>query len=291
MFPSREENNIKIKYRYFLKINCLGVRLGVRSNNLSLFKEVKENLAEILPVSQDEITDGKVEHWISIVKGEENKKEFTVYKDEEFTARNFSKEIIYDLIVSKIRATVAEFASDYVFLHAGAVSCEGKAIIIPGKSRMGKTTLVTELIKRGCEYLSDEFAVIDKKGLVHPFAKKLSVRGIIDEHRQIDVDIERYGAVAGKKPVPIGFVLVAEYKLSKRKIKPAIKINTSGAGVMSAVSNSISVRRNPKFVLEVLSNVVNQAVVLEASRGEAAEFAEFLLNFLREIKRSQEAFA
>lgn len=284
MLSAQEKINFKKKnWKYVLGIECLGVKIGIRSNNFSLFNKIKNNLSEILPIFYQESTESEVEHWISIIKGEDKPNEFTVYKDEEFAARNSSVEIIYDLIVSKIRATVAEFSSEYVFLHAGVVSWKGKAIIIPGKSRAGKTTLVSELIKRNCDYLSDEFAVIDKNGFVYPFPKKLSVRGIIDEHRQLDINIEEYGGIASEKPVPAGFILVTEY-LNQKKRKPKIKINSSGEGVMSAVSNSISVRQNPKFVLEVLSKVANQAVVLETKRGEAAEFVEYFLDFIEKIK-------
>lgn len=277
----------KIRWKYILKIECLGVKIGIRSNNYSIFKNIKGNLNEILPISWEEISETEVEHWISIIKGEELPKEFTVYKDLEFVARNTLEDVIYDLIVSKIRATVAEFASEYVFLHAGVASWKGKAIIIPAKSHAGKTTLVLELVKRNCEYLSDEFAVIDKNGYVYPFPKKLSVRGIIDEHRQLDVSIEEYGGVACQKPIPAGYILVTKY--SKSSKKPKIVINSSGEGVMSAVSNSISVRQNPKFVLEVLSKVVNQAFVLETERGEASEFAEYFLEFIEKINSNEKA--
>ena len=56
-----------------------------------------------------------------------------------------------------------------VFVHAGVVGWKGHAIVIPGRSRSGKTTLVAELVKAGAEYYSDEFAVLDAEGRVHPF--------------------------------------------------------------------------------------------------------------------------
>lgn len=283
----RKINLEKRNWRHELKIECFGVKIGVRSNNLALFNKIKNNLSEILPVEWSEIEETSVEHWVSIIKGEDKPKEITVYKDEEFAGRNFSADVIYDLIVSKIRATIAEFASEYVFLHAGVVSRDGKAIIIPGKSRAGKTTLVLELIKRNCDYFSDEFAVIDKNGLVYPFPKKVSVRGIIDEHRQLDISVSEYGGKIGKKPVPAGYILITDYSEGKRTGN--FKINSSGNGVMSAVSNSISVRQNPKFVLEVLSKIANQAIVLEAKRGEAAEFADFFLDFIEKLTEKAQA--
>jgi uridine kinase len=41
-------------------------------------------------------------------------------------------------------------------------------IAIPGRSFSGKTSLVTALVRAGAVYYSDEFAVIDRDGLVRP---------------------------------------------------------------------------------------------------------------------------
>jgi hypothetical protein len=81
------------------------------------------------------------------------------------------------VLESEIRQTVAKGAARRTFVHAGVVGWNGRAILVPGRSRSGKTTLVAELVKAGAQYLSDEFAVLDGRGRVHPFAKPLSIRG------------------------------------------------------------------------------------------------------------------
>ena len=60
-------------------------------------------------------------------------------------------------------------AQDCLFVHAGVVGWQGKAILIPGRSFSGKTTLVKALIEAGATYYSDEFAILDRQGLVHPY--------------------------------------------------------------------------------------------------------------------------
>jgi hypothetical protein len=50
------------------------------------------------------------------------------------------------------------------------------AIVLPGRSFAGKTTLTAALLRRGAEYYSDEYAVLDHGGRVHPFARPLRVR-------------------------------------------------------------------------------------------------------------------
>ena len=51
---------------------------------------------------------------------------------------------------------------------------------------------------------------------------------------------------------------------------------------MASVANSISIRHNPEFVLEVLSKTVNRALILKTKRGEASEFVDFFLNYIEQ---------
>src|SRR4051812_15498788 len=52
---------------------------------------------------------------------------------------------------------VAERAPDHLFVHAGVVGWEGRAIVMPGASFAGKTTLVQAWLEAGATYYSDEF--------------------------------------------------------------------------------------------------------------------------------------
>src|SRR5690606_18912213 len=47
-----------------------------------------------------------------------------------------------DFYESYLRIKIAEYARNVVFVHAGVAAWKGKAIVIPGNSYSGKTTLV-----------------------------------------------------------------------------------------------------------------------------------------------------
>ena len=47
---------------------------------------------------------------------------------------------------------VAERAPDHLFVHAGVVGWEGRAIVMPGASFAGKTTLVQAWLEAGATY-------------------------------------------------------------------------------------------------------------------------------------------
>ena len=103
---------------------------------------------------------------------------------------------------------VAERAPDHLFVHAGVVGWENRAIVMPGTSFAGKTTLVQAWLEAGATYYSDEFAVLDRAGRVHPFARPLSIRdgsAAVDSLRVAGPP--PLGAEIGTTPLPIGLVL------------------------------------------------------------------------------------
>lgn len=55
---------------------------------------------------------------------------------------------------------VALETAHYAVLHAGAVSQDRRAVILPARMDAGKSTLVAALVDQGFDYLSDEFAPI-----------------------------------------------------------------------------------------------------------------------------------
>lgn len=63
---------------------------------------------------------------------------------------------------------------DKCFLHAGAVSKNGKAAVFPAAPDTGKTSIVLELLQRGFDYLSDDFLIIGN-GKAYPFPKPLNI--------------------------------------------------------------------------------------------------------------------
>jgi hypothetical protein len=63
-----------------------------------------------------------------------------------------------------------------IALHAGAVQAAAGAIIIPGRSGAGKSTIVALLTRLGFGYLTDEAVVFDDaEPLIEPYPKPLSL--------------------------------------------------------------------------------------------------------------------
>jgi len=65
----------------------------------------------------------------------------------------------------------------YYLLHSAIVVKNGKAILLPGASRSGKSTLCIALLKNGFKYISDEIAAIDLKTFrASGFPRAISIR-------------------------------------------------------------------------------------------------------------------
>jgi hypothetical protein len=78
-------------------------------------------------------------------------------------------ELLLNAVVTRVRS--------HIFIHAGVVRCGGQGIILAADSNHGKTTLVMELVRRGCQFLSDDIAALGRTDRqVHPFPRSLRIR-------------------------------------------------------------------------------------------------------------------
>ena len=174
---------------------------------------------------------------------------------------------------SQIRAEIALRSPEAVFVHAGAVGHDGRAILLPGRSFSGKTTLVAALVRAGASYYSDEFAVLDKEGLLHPYPKPLSVRvkGARWGEESHAADL---GGETGEVPLPVGMILSTSYR-SGRTFEPERR--SAGQGAMALVANAVPARHRPGEVMATARRAAEGALVLEGDRGEAEAAAQEIL--------------
>ncbi len=136
--------------------------------------------------------------------------EFRLQVEGESVAEGAALEVILDRLSSELMVHVANHAVDRVFVHAGVVGWSGNALILPGTSFAGKTTLVAELIRAGASYYSDEYAVLDERGRVHPYGRDLRVREV-GGAKQRSVTVGQFDGSAGTVPLPVSHVVFTEY--------------------------------------------------------------------------------
>ena len=253
-----------------------GVRFGVRSNE----PEVMAKLAEHMPPGWKPVSSPVVDHLYSFRVGGRPRRgvrEYdVVYSGLVGIARTLDRQIAYERLAADLRQQVAEKARREVFVHAGVVAWRGRALVIPGRSGSGKTTLVAELIRAGAEYYSDEFAVIDALGRVHPFAKPLAIRDRKGNGVRM-APVEALGGVSGSRPLRVGFVALTEYRPTARWRPVPV---TRGQGVLALLAHTAPVRRRPEASLAALERALEPATIVKSLRGEAERVAPLLLESL-----------
>jgi hypothetical protein len=264
-----------------IAIESFGVKVKIHAARKEVLEEIEARIERILPAGfYRKISPRRAVHTFSVRQSKSH--EYVIYKGKQKIEFGNDRELVLKYLDWQVRLTIAEYASERVFLHAGVVAWKGRAIIIPAKSFQGKTTLVKVLTKMGAQYYSDEYAVLDEQGFVHPFPKMLSIRGFTDKYRQTDYAVETLGGISGTEPVPVGMILLTEFE-SGAEWKP--QILSEGLGVLEMLSHTIPIRYNPKFSLKVLNKTVNHAIIVKTKRGEAKEFAVKLLSFFEnEVK-------
>jgi len=244
-----------------------GVKMWLGSNR----REAAERLHEVLPPGWKQYPDIVVgEHRFGLIgdKGGTYRVDLANFP----LAEKVPLDLALEVLESAIRQRVAFNAPDHIFVHAGVVAHEGRALLIPGKSFSGKTRLVASLVRAGATYYSDEFAPIDGDGLVHPYAKPLSIRG--DNQLQTNHHVASLGGTSGEDPLPVAAVVHTTYRegalWEPTSLSPA-------QGALALFGHAVAARDRPEAVLSALTAAVDGATIVDGDRGEADELAPLLL--------------
>jgi hypothetical protein len=170
-----------------------------------------------------------------------------------------------------IRMFIAVNAKE-LFVHAGVVGINGACLVIPGETFTGKTTLVSALVQAGATYFSDEYAVLDDTGRVHPYARRLSIRGELGKVH--DQAVDELGGSAATAAAEVGAVLVTRYKPNTEWRPQRI---SAGEAALALLANTLPARDRPEQALHAVSRAVAGAILLKGDRGDARETVPALL--------------
>lgn len=175
------------------------------------------------------------------------------------------------MLRTQMRRFVGYHSADLIFVHAGVVAYAGHAILLPGRSFAGKSTLVEALVRAGAEFYSDEYAMLDSAGRVAHYREPLSVRG---PNGNDEIDL---GSDTAQVPAPVGLVALTVYKpgstWSPRRL-------TTGEGVVAMMEHTVPARDRPAETLATLRLALANAEIVQSDRGEADETARILLDLV-----------
>jgi hypothetical protein len=252
-------------------VSC-GVRLGVRVDDAAIL----DHLSAHLPPGRAPATEPEVDYLFSLrTRGAcERGGVSRLYSGCRLVrrSRGLDHAMQLDLLRSVLESCIASNAPSRIFVHAGVVAWRGRAILLPGASRSGKTTLVTALLRGGAKYYSDEFAVLDDCGRVHPWARPLRIRR--DGMPPRSYPVERFGERARQRSLRVGLIVVTTHRAGARW-RP--RLLSPGQAVLSLVRNTHATRVRPEMTIRVLARAVQGTRAVASRRGDAEHLAMTLL--------------
>ncbi len=258
-----------------LELDLYGVHVRITAPD-ELAGDIKARLRYASELSRpggaDLGLEAQVSLWMDISAIREGK--YFVSRDGEELIRATGEGAV-DYLETQIRQQVSMRSPDKIFIHAGVVGFNDQAIVVPGLSHSGKTSLVAALLEAGATYLSDEYAVLDTQGLVHPFSKPLSVRREDGSVSQLSVPAP--GGAAVTSALPVRLVVLSTYREGATWRPTHL---SDGDGLLKLLRHTAQTRDRPAATLAALRRMVEGAKVLIGERGEAAELAPVLLDAL-----------
>ena len=237
------------------------VRVGIRVTEASIWPRLIDRLPpDAAPIPPT------VDHIFSIVSN-------VLFHGFEPILHSVDLDQLVDVTESSVRLHVATASQTRLFVHAGVVGWRGRAIVIPAPSRAGKSELVMALARAGADYYSDEYAVLDEDGLVHPYARPVALRNA-DGWTKRRVVIGEMGCAVGSVALPLGAVVVTRYE---RDASWRPRPLSAAEAVLALIANTVRARLDPPVALQRLSRAVRHITAFESARGEAADSAADIL--------------
>ena len=261
---------------------CHGVKVGVRVNDPRLLDEVIDRLPPGWKPAE-----GPVDMLFSILDGESGtalagrrgvKRFHLLYAMAARLARTRQLHEVLEIFRQEITLLVASMTRIRAFVHCGAVRWKGHAIVVPGESGTGKSSLVAELVRLGAQYYSDEYALLDSRGRVHPYHLPLRLDAPdTDEWDFRRVPLEDLGGRKAVVPAPIGLALLTSYREGASwRPRPVSR----GRGVLGLMECTIGARYRPSWMMQTFETALQPALVLRGVRGEVADVAPRILDRL-----------
>lgn len=249
-------------------VSAFGTRICLQASSPPILTK----MLDLLPPDSKFAPQGQADCVMSII---EESGRLAFYKDSHLLLRTQHEGALLESFEADLQIFVAERAPQFTFIHAGFIMWFDRGILIPGRSFSGKTMLVSEFLKAGATYYSDEYAVVDCEGFVHPYAKQLAFRapGKIQQQK---IAPDAFGASAGNGRVRVGLILLTEFKQGA-SWQPSFL--TRGEAALALLSNTVPARYDPRKALDAVAKISNTAMALRSPRGDASE----VISYTREL--------
>lgn len=253
-------------------INAFDSFVRVECANSEIRSMLERYIFPPLPHSPSFAASPDISLWV-----QQSQQEFRVLINHELVA---SAPSIRDATLAAVKAlddAVVHRLSKLRAVHAGAVIIDGGALILPGSTHAGKSSLVAELLKRGASHLSDEYALIDRQGCVHAYPRPLLLReGGRSQSLTLPTDLN--ASFAEGHSVPVRWILSTSFTSDSTW---DVREMSQGEAVMLLLRNTPHALAQTPDLVDQFLRVAANAVCYEGTRGDAVTAVDNVLALIR----------
>lgn len=178
----------------------------------------------------------------------------------------------WDRLESELALFAAERLAGLVAVHAAVVARGGRALLVPGASGTGKSTLCVAAAALGVRVLSDEYALVDPAtGLVTGWQRPVRVR------RRDGSGVDRLNLTVPTPPLPVGAVAAVTHTAADEVAWHDI---AASEAVIRLMENTVCARSRPDDALDAALAIARSARNVAGTRGEAIRSIAGLLALL-----------
>ena len=162
-------------------------------------------------------------------------------------------DLIYQ-IDKKITIALQLERPELFFLHAAAVSVNGRVVALPAFPGTGKSTFTLALLESGHQYLSDELAPVDLRHLtVEPYPHALCLKssppapyavphGTVHVNRRLHVPVESLPTATRHDPLPLRAIVFPRRDATRfRGLRP-VTTASAATSLMAHLLNGLAHR-------------------------------------------------
>lgn len=270
-------NTINNKNLKILLFECYGSYIKINTNLEDL-----QIIISCLPPQSRFVNDDLVDQEFTLLVHKKSTHcYYSLYHGKNYLIETQNITTVLTRLESEWHLAIAFHASPFLFVHAGVVGWQGKAIIIPGRSMSGKTSLIAALIKAGAEYYSDEYAVFDESGHVHPYLKPLSIRDSSGSNTR-KYSATDLGGQNGGNPLPVGLIAICSYH--KDVVWNPITV-TPGKTILHLLDNTICARTRTDDAIKIFTHATEKSIAIASERPDCKHVVPSLLTFCEQEAR------
>jgi hypothetical protein len=246
-----------------------GTSLTVAAPNARLLARIRNLL--LMPTWQAHPWEGESPDYLI----RRRRSDFELLEDGQMLSIGPAKQLI-PYLVSQFHHRLATHAQD-IFVHAGCVEVDGQAILLPGRSYSGKSTLTAALVAAGAGYLSDEYAIFRQEtGLIYPFPRTIHLR---QEQPSWLSTLTPPTPPSYFDGLPLGAVVKVKFSAEATWDGQAC---SPGQAALHLFDNTVAAQRLGAEALRIFAATLSGKRHWQGQRGSAEDAAVKLLSWLRE---------